>query len=139
MAIANTELLQAWATLWSSNDTDAFLSLFTQNCHYEDVAFGLTNEGKPQLKDFFRATRTALPDLKMSLQSCFTTENHGAIEWLMTGTHQGAFHDIPATGQAIQVRGMTWIELEDGKIKTNRDYYNLLTVLKQIGMMPESA
>ncbi len=134
----NTELLQEWANLWSSNNVDAFLSLFTENCHYEDVAFGLVFEGKMQLKDFFTATRTALPNATVSVQSCFASEKNGTIEWVMTGTQEGAFHDIPATHKPIQVRGITWVELEDGKIKTNRDYWNLLTVLKQIGMFPES-
>jgi steroid delta-isomerase-like uncharacterized protein len=136
--MTNTELLQEWANLWSSNNADAFLSLFTENCHYEDVAFGLMKEGKMQLKDFFTVTRTAIPNLKISVQSCFASEKNGVIEWLMSGTQEGEFHDIPATHKAIQVRGITWVELEDGKIKTNRDYYNLLTVLKQIGILTES-
>jgi steroid delta-isomerase-like uncharacterized protein len=138
MMSTNTELLQEWANLWSSDNVDAFLSLFTENCHYEDVALGLAIEGKMQLKDFFTTTRTAIPNLTMTVQSCFASEKNGAIEWLMIGTQEGAFHDIPATHKPIQIRGITWVELEDGKIKTNRDYWNLLSVLKQIGMFPES-
>ena len=42
--------LKQWAELWSSHNTDALLSLFTEDCVYEDVTFGLVNHGKAELR-----------------------------------------------------------------------------------------
>ncbi|MBD2099570.1 nuclear transport factor 2 family protein [Leptolyngbya sp. FACHB-261] len=137
MSNKNTELLLQWASLWSSGNVESFLGLFAEDCYYEDVAFSMVSKGKEQLRNFFASTRTALPDLKMNVQSCFASEKNGAVEWIMQGTHREAFHDVPATNQMIEVRGVTFIDLENGKIKTNKDYYNLVTVLKQIGMFLE--
>ncbi|MBD2253581.1 ketosteroid isomerase-related protein [Nostoc parmelioides] len=137
MSNANTELLLQWANLWSSGNVESFLSLFAEDCYYEDVAFSMVSKGKEQLRDFFSATRTALPDLKMNVQSCFASETNGALEWVMQGTHKEAFHNVPASHQIIEVRGVTFINLENGKIKTNKDYYNLATLLQQIGMLPQ--
>jgi uncharacterized protein (TIGR02246 family) len=53
MAIKNTErMLEAWATAWSSHDTEKVLSLFADDCVYEDVTFGAINRGKEELRAF---------------------------------------------------------------------------------------
>ena len=40
---------------------------------------------------------------------------------------------IPATGNRFSVRGASVIELEDGRIRRNSDYYDGATFLRQIG------
>jgi uncharacterized protein (TIGR02246 family) len=53
MTISDTErVLEAWAMAWSSHDTEKLLSLFTDDCVYEDVTFGAINHGKEELRAF---------------------------------------------------------------------------------------
>jgi steroid delta-isomerase-like uncharacterized protein len=54
----------------------------------------------------------------------------------MSGTHKGDLPKIPATGKPFSVRGSTIYELREGKIKRNSDYWDMVTFLKQIGIMP---
>ncbi len=136
MGNQNIELLNQWAAFWSSGNVESFLSLFIEDCYYEDMAFSLANKGKDELREFFIATRTALPDLNMQIKSCFASENNAAIQWVMRGTHKQTFHNVPATNQRIEVQGITYMDLKDGKINQNKDYYNLVTVLQQIGLFP---
>jgi steroid delta-isomerase-like uncharacterized protein len=55
----------------------------------------------------------------------------------MSGTHEGNFPGIPATGNHISsVRGTTVLELEAGKIRRESDYWDAATLMRQVGLLP---
>ena len=54
----------------------------------------------------------------------------------MTGTNLGDFPDLPATGRTISIRGVSLTQLEEGRIATQRDYYDGYVLLTQLGMVP---
>ena len=41
-----------WAAAWSSHNTEELLTLFTDDCVYEDVTFGVVNRGKKEVRAF---------------------------------------------------------------------------------------
>ena len=86
-----------------------------------------------------RFLMTAFPDFKMELTSGFTSGNWAGAEWTMSGTHKGDLPGLPATNKAFSLRGSTICELRDGKIKRLSDYWDMVTFLKQTGVMPASA
>ncbi len=88
MATSGVErLLDDWAAAWSSHDTEKFLSLFTDDCIYEDVTFGAVNHGKKELRAYAEDVFTGVPDFKMELKAGFVTGDRGGMEWVMSGTH----------------------------------------------------
>ena len=127
MAISEVEqVLDAWATALSSHDTEAFLALFTDNCVYEDVTFGIVNHGKAELRAFTEGSFAAIPDFTIELTTRFVAGHWGSMEWIMSGTHQGDFPGMPATGKRFSsVRGSTIFELESGKIRRESNYLRL--------------
>ncbi|MBR8835885.1 MAG: ester cyclase [Stigonema ocellatum SAG 48.90 = DSM 106950] len=128
--------LDAWAADWSSHDVDHLLSLFTDDCLYEDVTFGVVNHGKAALKAFADGIFAAFPDLKIELTARFVAGDWAAMEWVISGTHKGDLHGMPATNKAFSIRGATIIELQLQKIRRNSDYWDLTSFLKQIDLMP---
>jgi steroid delta-isomerase-like uncharacterized protein len=44
---------------------------------------------------------------------------------------------IPATGKQFSVRGVSILELEDGKIRRCSDYWDMAEFLKQLGVMSQ--
>jgi steroid delta-isomerase-like uncharacterized protein len=130
------KLLEAWARHLSAHDTKQFLTLFTDDVVYEDVTFGVVNHGKQQLATFIDGFFPAFPDITFELKSGFVAGTWAGIEWVMAGTHRGDLPGMPATGKRCQIRGATILELEAGKIKRNSDYWDLATMLKQLGFMP---
>ena len=123
---------------WNSHDVDKIASFFTDDCVYEDVAFGVVNRGKKEIKDFIKAMYVWSPDLKFDLKSFFSAGGWTASEWVMTGTHAGEVPGIPATGKSFSVRGASIEELRGGEISRHTDYYNLLSFLQQVGLLPET-
>jgi predicted ester cyclase len=54
----------------------------------------------------------------------------------MSGTHKGDLPGIQATGKRFSlVRGSTILELEDGKIRRESDYWDTATLMKQVNAL----
>ena len=130
------KILDDWEAAWSVHDIDKLLSLFTDDCVYEDVTLGAVHHGKAELKGFADLLFAAFPDFKVELASGFIAGNWAGAEWTMSGTHKGDLPELPATGKHFSVRGSTIRELRKGKIKRNSDYFDRVTFLKQLGIMP---
>jgi steroid delta-isomerase-like uncharacterized protein len=141
MATSDLErLLDDWATAWSSNDSndpERVLALFADDCVFEDVTFGVVARGKEELRSFANRAFAAVPDFQYELTGRFATSQWAALEWVMSGTHQGDFPGIPATGKRFSaVRGSTILELEAGRIRRESDYWDAATLMKQLGVLP---
>jgi steroid delta-isomerase-like uncharacterized protein len=121
---------------WSSHDVEKLASCFTDDCVYEDVTLGLVNRGRAELRAFVGDFFAASPDVRFELKSAFVAGNRAAAEWVMSGTHQGDMPGLPATGKRYSVRGASIMELQDGKIRRNSDYWDMATFLRQLGAMP---
>jgi len=139
MATSGVEkLLDDWAAGWSSHNTEKFLSIFTDDCLYEDVTFGVVNRGKKELRAYADDVFAGVPDFKMELTARFAAGSRAGMEWVMSGTHKGDFPGMPATGKRFSVRGVTIIELEAGKIRRNSDYWDAATMMRQLGLLPSN-
>jgi predicted ester cyclase len=54
------------------------------------------------------------------------------------GTHQGEIDEFgPPTGRQIVVKGITISRIEGGKIVEDWDSYDNLSVMQQLGLVPE--
>jgi steroid delta-isomerase-like uncharacterized protein len=138
MAINLEKVVKDYYIAWNSYDVEKIISFFTDDCVYESLASGLVNRGKKQLGDYTKATFSWSPDLKFEMKSFFGTDNWIGTEWLMTGTHVGDLTGIRATNKRFSIRGTSVIELRKGKISRNSDYWNIMTFLQQVGLMPEA-
>lgn len=137
MAISHLEsLLEEWGVAWSSHDVDRVLSLFTDDCVYEDVTMGIVNRGKAELQTFANTFLGAFPDFKVELESRFVAGTLAGAEWTMSGTHTGDVPGLPASNKRISIRGASVFELQGNKIRRCSDYWDMVTLLKQTGLMP---
>lgn len=132
---ASSGVFQDLAAAWTAHDVEKVVSLCTADCVYEDVPMGVVNRNQDEIRAFARGVFGAFPDFKMELTSQSIAENRGALEWTMSGTHKGDLPGMPATNKSFSLRGASICELRDGKIKRNSDYWDMVTFLKQIGLM----
>src|SRR2546423_9878206 len=125
--------LDEWAEGWSNHDMEAVASVFTDDCIYEDVALGVVNRGKEELKAFGNGFIAGVPDLRLEVTSRFASEDRAATEWTMTGTHTGDLPGMPASGRTFSLRGVSTFELRGDRLFRCRDYWDLATFQKQLG------
>jgi steroid delta-isomerase-like uncharacterized protein len=102
----------------------------------EQVPMPGQGPGLDGLKDVVRAMRTGFPDLVFTIQEQIVEDDKVASRFEWTGTHNGEFLGIPATGRSVQVWGIVIDRLEDGRIKDTRIIMDTLGLMAQLGIFP---
>jgi steroid delta-isomerase-like uncharacterized protein len=124
---------------WNSHDADKVASGYTDDCVYESVATGVVCHGKSELKALAKQFFTDYPDLHFEPKSWFASGNKTASEWVWTGTHKHSSNPaMPATGKQFSVRGVSILELRQGKMSRAIFYWNLADFMQQLGLMPRT-
>ena len=97
---------------------------------------------KKDTETYFRA----FPDLRFELLTTVEKDDRsGAAEIRMSGTHTGPLEsptgqEIPPTQKRVELKGAVFARLNDrGEIVEERRYYDVATMLRQLGLMPEEA
>ncbi|OQD16942.1 hypothetical protein UE98_29335 [Burkholderia cenocepacia] len=115
------------------------MTVFTDDIVYFDVPLLAEMKGKEELKNFAVAFFAAFPDVQFTRTSPpVVSGDRAAVTWRVTGTQKGQFLDVPATNKTMDVMGVSMMEFKDGKIARNSDYWDMATLLRQIGHMPAS-
>lgn len=129
------KMFREYLATWSTHDVEKMASFFTDDCVYENLASGQVYRGKDSLKAWAKMTFAMIPDFKVDARSLFASGDWLACEWVMTGTQTGEARGLPATGKSFKVRGSTIVELRDGKILRNADYWDSATWMRQLGVV----
>lgn len=78
---------------------------------------------------------TAFPDFKITIlhKSCFW-EGNVVLHWQLTGTNTWEFNGSPATGNKVNVTGMSHVGFDkQGKIAREDVYFDNLSLMTQLG------
>jgi steroid delta-isomerase-like uncharacterized protein len=139
MAGSFPTLAQDLVDAWNSHDPDRVLALFTDDPVTEDVTFDSVSRGRDEVRQAAAGAFATFPDIHFELITAVLAAEGGAAEWTMTGTHTADLPGMPATQKAFTVRGVSVFTLVDGRIRRNRDYWDLATMMRQLGFLPEAA
>ena len=123
---------EKWIAAWNSHDPDKMLPAFTDDVFYEDVAFGEVSHGSTEFRKFAASEFEGVPDAELKLVRASVHNGHGTIEWTFSGTDKGVFK----TGKKFSVRGVSVIDVRDGKISRSLDFYDVATIMRQVGVLP---
>jgi steroid delta-isomerase-like uncharacterized protein len=132
----STESIEQMVEGFSTGDLDKVLSVFDEDILYEDVPFGVRVQGKSAVSGFCRSFMDSMPDFRQELTFCFRQDNIGVTEWVMSFTQTGDLPGMPATGKRATVRGMAMIELRGDLIVRSSSYYDVASVMRQLGHLP---
>jgi steroid delta-isomerase-like uncharacterized protein len=129
-------VLDQWAAIWSAGNAEDLLPLFTEDVHYEDVTFGVVNNGKAALRRFAAGAMGAFPGMTFEVKARFVAGDGrwGALEWVWRGRQTQDLPGLRATNQPFEVRGVTIVEFRGTKISRCSDYWDLATFMKQVGL-----
>lgn len=79
--------------------------------------------------------REAVPDLHKEPDDVVATEEKVAIRYTMTGTQEGEFKEIPATGESVEIAAVAIYRIEDGKIAESWVVADFLRAMRQLGVV----
>jgi steroid delta-isomerase-like uncharacterized protein len=119
---------------------------FINAAHLDPDAFHTAgfvyNNPQGQQNDFDGAQATlayfaqAFPDHHTTTYDEIVTEDRAVYRWITRGTHQGEMLGIQGTGKPIELRGMTILRIEGGKIQEVWENIDLLGLMQQMGVIP---
>lgn len=122
---ASPSILEAYGDAWSSGDAAAVGALYTEDAVRDDVPTGMVSDGRDAIEKLADALFATDDDVRLEVTDGFAGESWAVVEWTFSGIH-------PATGREVTFRGASVLELTDGLISEERDYYDLPEMLAQI-------
>jgi len=123
--------------LLSAGDVDGFGDLLAEDFVEHDEAPGL-EPSKEGVKQFFRMYLAGFPDLRMDPQDVLASGDKVVARTRGTGTHQGEFMGMPATGRRVDVELIDIIRFEDdGLAHEHWGVFDALKMMQQLGAIPE--
>jgi steroid delta-isomerase-like uncharacterized protein len=81
--------------------------------------------GPQEFKDARRQLLEAFPDLAITVEDVVEQDDKVVVRWSVQATHHGPGLGMPATNRRVSFRGMTWLEMRDGRIARGWDSWNL--------------
>jgi steroid delta-isomerase-like uncharacterized protein len=133
---ANKDLVVRFVdALWSNGEMSAIGDLMAPEATIHQPEVG----GTAGLMAFNRTLRTAFPDWHSTPEEMIAEGESVAERWTGRGTHLGEFQGIPPTGRKVEVPGVVFYRIVDGKIVEFRGSFDMLRLLQQLGAVPESA
>jgi steroid delta-isomerase-like uncharacterized protein len=130
---ANLATAQKMGEAVLSGNLEALRDLFAPDAVEHDPAPDQA-QGAEGYIHFFTQFRQAFPDLNLAVDYLVADEDNIAIAYTITGTHQGPFQGIPATGKKIKARGMQIAKFDaNARIKDRWGSSDELGILQQIG------
>ena len=91
--------------------------------------------GKAGLKQLATMFRTGFPDLAISDEDLIAEGDKVVMRQVTTGTHQGEFMGIAATGRKITVNEIHVVRLTNGQIVEHWGVEDSLGMMQQLGVI----
>jgi steroid delta-isomerase-like uncharacterized protein len=138
---ANSKLLDYYVERYNAGDLDAVMDLYAEES-VQLMPDGLY-EGRSVIRERLAQELNAFSDVAHRVESFVEQGDAFADEWTFVGTHTRPFTlpdgtEVPATGRRVEIRGMEFVQMRDGKIVVDNLYYDTTAVLAQLGLVPEA-
>lgn len=129
--------IQDYGAAWSGGDL--LSSWFSEDGQYVESSYGNTYTGRDEIRRFVRFMFAFSQDSCIEFVNICGDERLFTMEWVWSGTAtgpiriEGLVH--PASGLPYRIPGVAVCRADShGKVTYHRDYYDLLTLMRQLGI-----
>jgi steroid delta-isomerase-like uncharacterized protein len=136
---SNADILRRLVEAHTAHDYETVAELLADDCVFIDCATGEKSAGRDAVMEAFKKWESAFPDMEIDALNVVSTENGAAGEFLARGIQTGPLGDIPATNKNLEEHFSIIGEVEGGKFTGMREYYDAMTLMAQLGLVPEAA
>jgi steroid delta-isomerase-like uncharacterized protein len=143
MAPSAEEVARESIESYNAGDFDRLRSLLADDFYEEELATQRRLEGADARIEAAQTWKRTFPDEHGTITGAYTSGNTVAIELTWEGTQSGAMampdgEELPPSNNRISVKSVEVLEIEDGKVKALRHYFDLMTLLQQVGAMDQA-
>jgi steroid delta-isomerase-like uncharacterized protein len=127
----------AWAKEWAASFTNVekLMDMYADDADFEDVIIAHKERGKAAIKKFFAAAGNPLyAENTFAAVDYSGNADGGVVEWTWEARHAaGRILGVAAKGKETTTRGASVLTFRNGKIATQRDYWDAAAILRQLG------
>lgn len=106
--------------------------------HLTHNAFSGAPRGSQGLKGLIMMFRAAFPDIRCTVEDEISVGDKVAARWVMRGTQRGLFMGNQPTGRLVEIQGIIFARLENGRILEDWTLIDRMGILQQLGIVPPS-
>ena len=126
----------SWERIVNQRDLDAIEEIYAPDLvwHEPDQDIRGYEQGRQFASTFF----DAFPDINITVEDAIAEGDQVATRYTIRGTHRGETEEFgPPTERQMQLEGITIHRIEGGKIVEEWGRYDNLSVMQQLGLVPE--
>lgn len=125
------EVLCSWLAAGDRGDVDEFDRYLHPNVVVH-APLGLSTTGVEAEKAVWAAAKSAIPDICHAVQETMTAESRAMARVVLTGTLQGEFAGIAATGKGFEIDQAVVAHFKDGLIVEAWEIVDTASLLHQL-------
>jgi steroid delta-isomerase-like uncharacterized protein len=122
---------------YNDKNWDKVKGVFAANGVYDEKATRRHVQSVGKIIETWQGWAKAIPDSKATFVSEYASGDTAIIEVVWKGTHTGPLQTltgtIPPSNKRIEVPACQVIKVEGGKVKSFTHYFDMATLLRQIG------
>jgi steroid delta-isomerase-like uncharacterized protein len=116
--------------VWTKGNLAVVDELMDPSFKSEDPVMGSVD--KAGYLETVKGYRTAFPDLKVEIVALYAEGNFVITRWIARGTNTGPFLGMKPTGKFAETKGLDLAEVRDGKIISDFNVYDSMSLLRQL-------
>ena len=131
------QLVTDWMAAYNAHDALRIASLCADDYEGVDVGRAGLHRGAGELRQVLEDYFRAFPDIVFTPEETIAESDRVVQVWTARGTHRGPVMNIPPTGRAVSIRGVSVLSLCDGKVRRGLYLWDVAGLLRSIGLLPE--
>ena len=126
---------------WNAHDADAIAQFYASGATVRDSTEPtIAASGNAAIVARARTILKGFSDAKLDILTISVDGNRACVEWRFSGTHNGDFVGVSATGVSVDSVGAAVSEFDEGgKIVSETDYWDVARFLRQTGVLAGAA
>lgn len=125
---------RAYEELWNERNVDVVDELVAEDFLNHAAPPG-RQRGRQGLKDVVRMFEGAFPDFRYEVEDVISEGEKIAVRDAFTGTHQGDFMGIPATGNRVTMEAIHIYRFNEGRLAEHWVARDDLGMMRQLGVI----
>jgi steroid delta-isomerase-like uncharacterized protein len=119
--------------VWNGRRPDLLDQYMAEDIVHHDSP-GLTD--RKSIQDFIATTQNSFPDFRIRIEAEIAEGDLVVLRQTMSGTQQGEFMGLPASGKQFSMIGVYIFRIAGGKIAELWGLSNSLGMMQQLGAIP---
>ena len=139
----NEAVARSYYDAWNRRDFDAERATLADDVVVTVVGTGERLEGAADVVEAEKGWAVAFEDGTVEIDHVVVAGDTVVVEYTGRGTHTGPLQtpdgEVPATGRTGSLGFCDVITIRNGKIAEMRAYFDTMSLMVQLGLLPESA